>query len=106
MIKFCLILIIGSLFFYSCSKEKTDVPKGIAVLISKNADCTCDPYINQYLWRDKSVYALAFKGASCNWQPAYFDESGTEFSMVTGYSFDSFLQEAHFIKNIWICDHE
>ncbi len=102
-----LTLIISSLFFYSCSKEKTEAPKPIRGLIldlkSKNHDCTCDPYINEYKWRNKNVYVLAYRGPACDWFPSFYDSNGQRFTLDAGYNYNTFLQESIFTKNIWTC---
>lgn len=102
-----LTLVLFSLFLYSCSKEKIEAPKPIKELIldlkSKNPNCTCEPYINQYVWRNENVYVLAYKGPACDWFPTFYDSNGQKFSLDTGYSYDAFLQESTFIKNVWTC---
>lgn len=96
-------LLLLSLVFYSCSKEKSGTPEAIKELMAQNANCICDPYINQYLWRQQKVYVLAAKGPACDWQPAYYRENGEEFSMVAGYSLDDFLRESQLLKEVWAC---
>jgi len=103
MFKVYLRLILLSLFFYSCSKQKLDAPEAIKELISKNTSCTCEPYIDQYFWRGQTVYVLASKGPACDSRPVYYNENGEEFNMDLGYTFESFRQEGHFVKNIWTC---
>ncbi|MEO6329692.1 MAG: hypothetical protein ABIO55_12200 [Ginsengibacter sp.] len=103
MLKLFLSFIVFSLFFNSCRKEAVNTPEAIKELTSTFPDCTCQPYINQYLWRNKTVYVLAFKGPTCDWRPGYYNESGEEFKMVSSYSFDNFLQEARFLNIIWTC---
>ncbi len=100
-------LIIFCLFFYSCSKENIEAPKPIKELIldfkSKNPDCTCEPYINQYVWRNETVYVLAYKGPACDWFPTFYDLNGRKFTLSAGDSYDKFLQESTFSKNVWTC---
>jgi hypothetical protein len=103
-----LTLIIFSLFFYSCSKEKIEAQKPIKELIvdlkSKNPNCTCEPYINQYVWRNENVFVLGYKGPTCDWFPTFYDTNGQKFTLDSGYSYDAFLQESTFIKNVWTCE--
>jgi len=46
---------------------------------------------------------LAAAGPSCNWFPIYYNKDGQEMTM-TGVSFDSFLQQSIFIRNVWRCN--
>jgi hypothetical protein len=99
--------IVLSSFFYACSKGEIKGPEAVKELIvdlkSKNPDCTCDPYINQYLWRNENVYVLAYKGPACDWAPVFYDSKGQKFTLDAGYSFEEFLQESTLIKNTWVC---
>lgn len=106
--KVLLSLIIFSSFLLSCSKEKTDTSKAVEELILdlkvNNPDCTCEPYINQYVWRSKSVYILAYKGPACDWFPAFYDSNGQEFTLEAGYAYETFLPESSFEKVVWTCN--
>ena len=75
----------------------------VSALKAQNPDCICEPYMNQYTWKGQTVYVLAYKGTACDWIPAYYNENGVRFNMAAGSSFDKFLQESHFLKNIWTC---
>ena len=102
------ILLVFSLSFYSCTKDKINAPgatimETVSALKAENPDCTCEPYMNQYMWRDHIVYVLAYKGPLCNTFPSYYNKAGVQFNMAAGYTLDSFLAESHFLKNIWTC---
>ncbi|HTN18825.1 MAG TPA: hypothetical protein VL125_00045 [Pelobium sp.] len=73
-------------------------------VIANINNCTCEPFINKYLWKNKTVYVLALKGPECDWKPAYFNEEGVEFSMDSNYTLDQFKAESSFLKNIWTCE--
>ncbi|MEJ7778041.1 MAG: hypothetical protein WKF68_00510 [Daejeonella sp.] len=103
MYKSYLTLILLSLFSFSCAKGKLEVPETIKKLTDKNADCTCEPYINQYTWESKTIYVLAYKEPSCDWKPTYYNEKGEEIKMGSGYHYDKFLEDSRLIKNIWTC---
>lgn len=101
MIKVFLSLLLSGLIFSSCSKEE-QAPEALQAL-TKNTNCTCEPYVNQYLWKGKTVYVLAYKGPYCTWTAGYYDENGTKTDMEAGYSYYTFLDESQLIKNIWTC---
>lgn len=106
MFKVYLSLIVFSLFFCSCSKEKREklnAPEAIKELILKSTNCTCDPYINKYLWRGKTVYLWSCNGPACDCMTIYYNESGEKFNMDAGYTPDNFRQESRLVKNIWSC---
>lgn len=103
LLKAYVVLVVFCLFFYSCSRDKTDAPKAIKELISKINNCTCDPYIDEYLWRDKTVYIQTCGGPACNCIVSYYNKKGEEFKMDAGYTFDNFRQESRLVKHIWTC---
>jgi len=71
--------------------------------MSTTSNCTCDPNISRYLWKDKYVYVLTARGPACDSHPIFFDENGNKFNMETGYSFDDFLKDSSDKKIIWSC---
>jgi hypothetical protein len=94
--------------FNSCSKDVDDsIPKPIATLIksikSDNPDCTCDPYIAEYFWQNKTVYLRGFTGPTCNWIPIYYDSTGSILTMPANYTPNDFQEESSFIKTVWSC---
>lgn len=101
------ILIFLSPLFFSCSKESIDTPKQIEILISDlksaNPDCTCEPYLNQYLWKNETVYVLGYKGPTCDWFPIFYNSNGQPFTLEQGYTYERFLQESSFQRTVWRC---
>ena len=103
-----LFLLLTSIFlFAACAKEKEETPEKLSVVIKQlqdnNGTCSCEPYIDQYLWKNKTVYVLAYRGPACNWIPTFYNDGGEVFTLSDGYSFDAFLQEAKRIKEVWRC---
>lgn len=100
------LIFLGPLFL-SCSKESIDIPKEIEMLISDlkstNPDCTCEPYLDQYLWRNETVYVLGYKGPACDWFPVFYDSNGQPFTLESGYTYNTFLQESNFQRTVWRC---
>lgn len=105
---FAAFFIIAVFSFNSCSKDVDDsIPKPIATLIksikSDNPDCTCDPYIAEYFWQNKTVYLRGFTGPTCNWIPIYYDSTGSILTMPANYTPNDFQEESSFIKTVWSC---
>lgn len=103
-----LILLLSSFFlFSSCTKEPNESPEAMAKVIrevqSVSGNCMCEPYIDRYLWRNKTVYVLAYRGPACNWIPGYYDEEGKPFTMNSSYTYDQFQQEAIRKGEVWQC---
>ncbi|HVG11545.1 MAG TPA: hypothetical protein VM843_01020 [Flavisolibacter sp.] len=102
-----LFLLASVVLFAACAKDKEETPEALFVLIkqleSNSGSCNCEPYIDQYLWKKKTVYLLGYRGPACNWIPTFYDEQGNMFSLESGYSFDAFLQEGKRIKEVWSC---
>lgn len=100
-------LVAVSTFFYACSKEKSDTPEPIKELIAdlsaQNADCTCDPFINQYSWRGERVYVFSCKGPACNCITEFYDSRGQKFELPAGYSLDQFFRESSLVEHTWTC---
>lgn len=105
LLKTNLTLFICSLLLFSCAKDKLDETVVLKSIIANHNDCTCEPFINKYLWKNKIVYVLAFKGPTCDWTPSYFNEEGVEFNMENNYTLDNFIEESSFLKNIWTCQN-
>ena len=109
-----LFLLLGFLIispvFYSCSKEETQVPEAIKALVedlqAENPGCTCGPVLKQYKWHNEMIYVLEYRGDSsliCDWFPVFYKASGQKFTMDAD-SFDKFLHERVFLKNVWTCE--
>ncbi len=100
-----LFLTIFCYFLFACSKEnKTQqLPLTIQQLIDSNKNCTCIPYVDEYVWRNKTTYVWSCKGPTCNCATFYYDETGKQISFNSTYTFDNFVSEAKRVKNIWSC---
>lgn len=97
-------LLLFSVVGLSCSKEEANLPQSIKAIIAESGkNCTCIPFINKYLWRNKTVYMWSCGGPACNCSTNYFDEAGVPFQMETGYMPDEFLAEAQLVKQVWRC---
>lgn len=104
MIKHYLLISILSMGLVACKKDKVAViPDKIKALIAAQKDCSCEPYINQYAWKNKATYAYLYKGQACDWTPQYFDQDGNPITMEDGYSLDTFLAESILKENVWTC---
>ncbi len=102
-----LLLLVSAMFFAACAKEKEGPPEALLEVIqqlrSNSGTCNCEPYIDQYLWKGKTVYVLGYRGPACNWIPGFYDEQGNTFQLESGYSFDAFLQEGKRVQEVWRC---
>ncbi|MEX2593857.1 MAG: hypothetical protein WD426_13870 [Anditalea sp.] len=90
---------------FSCTEDEPEKSVVLQKLIG-NVDvenCACLPYINEYVWENKTVYVKALKGPACNWVPAYYDENGVELNMEEGYTYDEFLEDSILVENVWTC---
>jgi hypothetical protein len=102
---FLLAAILTCLTLASCSKDKDqteELPAEISKLIEES-NCVCLPYVYLYTWNNKQVYALAYRGITCNWMPSYYNSQGHLIQMSQGYTFDKFLQDSKLVKKIWEC---
>ena len=97
-----------SMFLFSCKKEVALSAMEKAI-IDATARCgassySCEPYISQYVWREKIVYASLSGGAYCCFSiPVYYDFDGAVLLMENGYTFEDFLAESHYVANYWAC---
>ena len=103
-----LLLLLASIFIVvSCAKDKEEIPDGLPEVIrqleSNSGTCDCAPFIDQFLWKNKTVYLLRYRGPVCNWIPTFYDEQGHPFLLESGYSFESFLQVGKRIIEVWSC---
>lgn len=97
--------IISSLLFFSCQKkDDVEIPRPIKELLQKNQSCTCEPFIDQYLWKSQTIYLFSCKGPTCDCSTLYYDQQGDKFEMPAGYMPDTFREESKFIRNIWTCN--
>jgi hypothetical protein len=88
----------------SCSKEIV-LPQSLEKLKAtyNTHGCACDPVINQFIWRSKTVFAVASKAPNCDWEPLYFYKNGDQFKMQAGYVYDKFLAESRLVEIRWSC---
>ncbi len=108
MLKYCLVLAFSIVSFLSCSKEnkEKEIPEAIKELIEANKNCICDPYIDQYLWKEKVIYFLGYKGPACDWFPTFYDDKGERINMEWDYVVNHFAEESKLIKRIWSCGEQ
>jgi hypothetical protein len=88
---------------FSCTEEEPEQSVVLQKIIGNVENCTCEPFVNEYVWEKKTVYVMAFKGPACNWVPAYYDKNGIEFNMVDGYTYDEFIEDSILVGNVWTC---
>ena len=88
---------------FSCTDDKPEKPLVLHKIIGEVENCTCEPFINEYVWQNKTVYVMAFKGPACNTIPAYYNENGTEFTMDEGYTYMEFIEDSVLVGNVWTC---
>jgi hypothetical protein len=96
-------LVVVSFYLYSCNKEKIDAPEPLKNKIAKATNCTCDPYVDKYLWRNKETYIWTCGGPACDCIVTYYDEKGNVLTMDSTFTFDEFRHESQFIKHVWSC---
>src|SRR5437763_16984954 len=97
-------LILFAFLLFSCKQEKLNVPEPIKAVIANNSkNCTCDPFLDKYLWRNPTIYLSSCKGPACNCTTVYYDAIGKIFQMDSGYSPDQFRQEAQLVTHTWSC---
>lgn len=90
------------LLLFSCKKNK-QIPEPLQNVIAGFTACNCEPYINEYKWEKKTVYMLAYKGTTCNWEPLFYDKKGNAMELPPEYSYGRFLHESELISNTWTC---
>ncbi len=99
-------LSIMSLLAYSCQKEREELPEPLKIMVETYKSCQCDPYIDQYLWKNKKTFISTCGGPACDCTVSYYDEKGVQFQMEPGYSFTNFRSESTFIRRAWTCKRE
>ena len=99
----CLLLFIFLLL--SCKRDKTisELPQPLKTFIANSKDCTCEPFIDKYLWRNQTVYLSSCGGPTCDCITLYYNEQGEKMNMDSGYYPDQFRQEAQLVKHVWRC---
>ena len=106
-VSLALFLIFNCSLYSSCSKNNAEVypdaiNKLVSVLKSQNPDCTCDPFLNQYVWNNKTVYVSSCGGAACDCISILYDSAAHKINMDSA-SYQHFFRESVFIKNVWSC---
>src|SRR4051812_29174245 len=93
------------LYLSSCSKDKIDAPEPIRELIADSRNChsDCPSIVDNYLWRNQTVYIYTCNGPTCNCIVSYYNDKGEKLTMDQGYQYDNFLQEAKLVKHVWKC---
>jgi hypothetical protein len=104
MTKPLLTVLLACSVLFSCTKNKQGLPEPLHEVIRSQTDCSCEPYINEYRWREQTIYVLAYKGPACTWIPTYYDGKGNIFNMEQGYTLDDFLGESSLIRHTWSCN--
>lgn len=106
---FVALLFFAGLILLSCSKaynpkEDTSIPLVIRALISEGSDCLCEPYINEYKWRNQTVYLSSCRGPMCDCMALYYNAAGQSITMPAGYFLENFRLEAELLREIWRCN--
>jgi len=99
-------LIAGICLLTACKKdckEPDTEEKLINTAIAESGDCFCDPYLNKYSWKGRTVYMRYIKGPTCNGVAMYYNSSGEKIILPNGTTFDEFLAESTFIEELWSC---
>ena len=105
-----LLILAGVVLLYAaaCSKKNgpsTDVPlpASLQKMIAQDTNCTCSPYLKEYVWRNQVVYLQGCAGTACNCFSLYYTAEGEPIEMPAGYTVDNFLAEAPLVKIVWSC---
>ena len=103
--KFLYVLTVGACLLTACKKNKsTSVEEELINKVkAENPDCTCDPFIKQYEWLGRIVYVQAYMGPACNTIPSFYNSSGEKTEVPARISFDEFIAQSTFIKDVWSC---
>lgn len=91
------------LFFFSCSKENHDVPPSLKQIIANNSSCECNPFIDEYLYKNETVYLQSCGGPACDCTVTFYDSNGERMSTEPGYVPSGFIQESKLVKHVWSC---
>lgn len=100
-----------SLLAFSCDKQGSKpghkpgdkLPTKVQEFISGSTNCTCEPFVDLYFWKEQYVYVFSCKGPVCNCITLFSDEKGGTPQMAPGYKIDDFKADARFERNIWTC---
>ena len=102
-IRICLCILAINLLFISCKKkENSEIPQPIKEIMSASDDCTCNPFIDQYLWKGQVIYLSSCGGPACDCTTLFYNKNGERIEMIINN--DKFREESTFIRNIWTCN--
>ena len=88
----------------ACKKSSSNTEeKLISKVTGEISSCICNPYINKYLWKGEIVYLQYSRGANCTGVANFYNKNGERMTLEKEISFDKFLSESTFIKEIWSC---
>jgi hypothetical protein len=106
--KFLYVLTVGVCLLTACKKNKPNTVEEelISKVRSENPDCICDPFISKYEWLGRVVYVQAYMGPACSTIPAFYNASGEKTEVPSRISFDEFIAQSTFIKEIWSCKED
>lgn len=104
--KILYVLTVGACLLTACKKDKVNTVEDelINKVKSENPDCICDPFINKYEWLGRIVYVQAYMGPACSTMPAFYNASGEKTEVPARISFDDFIAQSTFIKEVWSCE--
>ena len=106
--KILYVLTVGACLLSACKKDKpTSVEDNLINKVkAENPNCICDPFIKQYEWLGRTVYVQAYMGAACSTMPAFYNSSGEKTEVPARISFDEFIAQSKFIKDVWSCEED
>lgn len=93
------------LLLFACESESHDgIPSRLqAEIEAMKENCSCQPWIKEYVWRGEQVFVKGNSGPACSWTPVFYDSSGGVFELPAGYSYDDFSRDSRFIREVWSC---
>lgn len=98
------------IFCSSCAKDKQlseNLPSEVLERMN-DPNCSCNPYVDLYKWRQKYIYFFGFSGSGpsgllCSWVARYVDQEGNELEL-NQQEMAQFNEEAEFEKTVWVCN--
>ncbi|MEO8795889.1 MAG: hypothetical protein ABI390_10500, partial [Daejeonella sp.] len=99
-----IVIFLITIVLFACHKREEILPLTIQELIATNQNnCSCNPYINQYNWKNATVYVASCGGPACDCTISFYDEKGNAFQLKNGYSYSDFQKDANLVKSVWSC---
>ena len=105
---YLVILVCGIL---SCSKRSkndtvpnSQIPESLSKVIALK--CICSGALDEYIFKNQTVWVEHAGGPACDVADliVYYYADGTSIpSKKAGFTYEQFLQEAHFVKNLYNC---